>query len=80
MQSVLSLELEGRHRFSPKSDAMKMERVGSRCDFKIYEGEKHGFFNYKNRNNYNKTILETDNFLQSFGYLKVEGISPKHLK
>jgi len=25
-----------------------MQKVGSRCDVKLYEGQKHGFFNYRN--------------------------------
>lgn len=49
-----------------------MEKVGSRCDLKIYEGQGHGFFNYKKRKpeNYIGTLRETDKFLQSLGYLK----------
>lgn len=51
-----------------------MEKVGSRCDLELYEGEGHGFFsdtrldNYKE--NYSKTLFDVDNFLQSLGYLK----------
>lgn len=50
-----------------------MEKVGSRCDLKLYEGEPHGFFsdqrldNYEK--NYKKTILDVENFLQSIEYL-----------
>ncbi len=46
-----------------------MEKVGSRCDLKLYEGEGHGFFNYSNFNNYKKTVFAADQFLQSLGYL-----------
>lgn len=49
-----------------------MEKVGSRCDLKIYEGQKHGFFNYKYFEHYKKTLTATDDFLQSLGYLKNE--------
>jgi acetyl esterase len=49
-----------------------MEIVGSRCDLKISEGEAHGFFNYSMPDNYRKTVLETDEFLQSLGYLGKE--------
>jgi acetyl esterase/lipase len=49
-----------------------MEKVGSRCDLILYEGEKHGFFNYKNFDNFNKTVYETDKFLISLGYLSGE--------
>jgi len=46
-----------------------MEKVGSRCELKLYQGEVHGFFNYRNFENYKQTLLETDAFLQSLGYL-----------
>ncbi|MCF7567755.1 alpha/beta hydrolase [Sabulilitoribacter arenilitoris] len=47
-----------------------MNKVKSRCDLKLYEGEKHGFFNYKNFEAYKKTVTEADKFLVSLGYLK----------
>jgi len=46
-----------------------MEKVKSQCILKLYEGQGHGFFNYKNFENYKKTVFETDEFLQSMGYL-----------
>jgi len=46
-----------------------MEKVGSRCDLIIYEGQGHGFFNYQNQEYYKKTVSETDKFLQSLGYI-----------
>ncbi len=49
-----------------------MENVKSRCDLFLYEGQGHGFFNYKNFEYYKKTVLETDTFLQSLGYLNKE--------
>ncbi len=45
-----------------------MEKVGSRCDLELFEGEGHSFFNYKNIENYKKTITLTDQFLISLGY------------
>ena len=51
-----------------------MEKVGSRCDLKLYEGEVHGFFNYRNFEYYKKTLIEADKFLVSLGYLKEEPI------
>ncbi len=51
-----------------------MDKVESRCDLKIYEGEKHGFFNYKNFESYKEIVLETDKFLTSLGYLNKEPI------
>lgn len=51
---------------------MQMQKVGSRCDLNLYEDQKHGFFNYKNFNNYKETLLEADLFLQSLSWLKSE--------
>ncbi|MCX6300037.1 MAG: alpha/beta hydrolase [Bacteroidetes bacterium] len=47
-----------------------MEKVKSQCVLKLYDGQGHGFFNYKNLEYYKKTVFETDAFLQSIGYLK----------
>lgn len=49
-----------------------MEKVESRCDLKLYEGEAHGFFNYDNFEYYKKTVSDADEFLQSLGYLNKE--------
>jgi acetyl esterase len=51
-----------------------MDKVESRCDLKLYEGEGHGFFNYKNFESYKKTVIEADKFLVSLEYLKEEPI------
>jgi acetyl esterase len=51
-----------------------MERIGSRCDLKLYEGQAHGFFNYSNISNYKSTLTEADLFLQSLSYLKAEPV------
>ncbi|GAB3218185.1 alpha/beta hydrolase [Algoriphagus aestuariicola] len=51
-----------------------MEKVDSRCDLYLYEGQNHGFFNYSNFEYYKKTLSEADRFLQSLGYLKEEPI------
>ena len=51
-----------------------MEKVGSRCDLFLYEGEGHGFFNYRNIENYRNTVSEADRFLVSLGYLKEEPV------
>jgi acetyl esterase/lipase len=51
-----------------------MEKVKSRCDLFLYEGQEHGFFNYKNLEYYKKTVAETDTFLQSIGFLSKEPI------
>jgi len=51
-----------------------MDKVESRCNLKLYEGEGHGFFNYKNFESYKKTVIEADKFLVSLGYLKDEPI------
>ena len=49
-----------------------MEKVGSRCDLHLYQGEGHGFFNYRSIENYRETVLKTDKFLTSLGYLQGE--------
>ena len=43
-----------------------MEKAGRRCDLHLYEGQPHGFFNSAR---YYETVLETDKFLGSLGYL-----------
>jgi acetyl esterase len=52
----------------------RMNDVKVRCDVWIYEGQPHGFFNYRDGSNpfYNATVIETDHFLNSLGFL--EGI------
>lgn len=49
----------------------RIEEKGGRCDLFVYEGQKHGFFNYSQTKPeyFNKTLLETDKFLVSLGYL-----------
>jgi acetyl esterase/lipase len=47
-----------------------MEKVGSRCDLHLYEGKGHGFFNYRNRDNYDRTLQATDHFLVSLGFIE----------
>ena len=54
-----------------------METAGSRCELRLYEGERHGFFNYNNRANFEKTVAETDLFLQSLGFLKSDAVTEK---
>lgn len=49
-----------------------MEKVHSRCDLELFEGEGHGFFNYRIFNKYKKTVFKTDQFLRSLGYLYEE--------
>lgn len=51
-----------------KSD---IEKVGSRCDLHLYEGQDHGFFNYgRNDNRYFElTLIETDKFVASLGWI-----------
>jgi acetyl esterase/lipase len=58
----------------PTAEAYKqaMTDAGGRCDLHLYEGQGHGFFNFKNTEYYRKTVLETDRFLASLGYLEGE--------
>lgn len=48
-----------------------MAKVKSRCDVKIYEGGKHGFFNYNEKDPafYNQTTADAEAFLSSLGYI-----------
>jgi len=53
----------------------KMEEAGNRCDLFLYDGQKHGFFNYredsKDENRYFiETVFQADVFLESIGFLK----------
>ncbi len=48
-----------------------MEENGNICELILYENEKHGFFN---KSKYNETLLETDKFLTSLGYLKKDSL------
>jgi acetyl esterase/lipase len=50
----------------------KMESRGQRCDLHLYESQPHGFFNYKEKDTsyFKDTVLKTDAFLQSLGYLQ----------
>jgi len=52
--------------------ALRMKKHGNRCDLKLYEGQKHGFFNAEKGGfkMYSETLLETDKFLMSLGYIK----------
>jgi len=53
----------------------KMEEAGSRCDLFLYDGQPHGFFNYRKTGDlinpyFIKTVNQSDLFLKSLGYLK----------
>ncbi len=52
-----------------------MEKTGVRCEAKFYEGQGHGFFNSGKGGKmefYHDTLLATDQFLTSLGWLKGE--------
>ena len=51
-----------------------MAKSGRRCDLHLYEGQPHGFFNYRDGKNtyYYQTVIEADKFLASLGYLQGE--------
>ncbi|MBW3629017.1 MAG: alpha/beta hydrolase [Gemmatimonadetes bacterium] len=50
----------------------RMRGAGARVEVRLYEGQKHGFFNYGNGENeyYFRTVREADRFLSSLGYLQ----------
>ncbi len=47
----------------------RMEEKGRRCDLHLYADQPHGFFN---KAKYYETLLETDRFLTSLGFLEGE--------
>lgn len=57
-----------------------MEKTGVRCEAVFYEGQGHGFFNPGKGGKsqfYYETLLATDKFLTSLGWLKGEPTLPK---
>ena len=53
---------------SSKEYEQKMKEVGSRIDLHLYEGAPHSFFNKGDY--FTDTLLKTDEFLKSLGYVK----------
>ena len=53
-----------------KTFESKMKALGVNCVLHVYEGQGHGFFNAKNAKYYHLTVLESDRFLTSLGWLK----------
>lgn len=49
-----------------------MEANDRRCDLYLYRDQPHGFFNFRNREYYDRTVVEMDRFFTSLGYLKGE--------
>ena len=49
-----------------------MEKVGSRCELFLYEGEGHGFFNFRNYEMYVDTRDKAEKFLISTGFIRDE--------
>jgi acetyl esterase/lipase len=55
--------------------AEAMKKAGNRCDLVGYDGQGHGFFNYRPREDgggemYRDTLKKADDFLVSLGYLE----------
>jgi len=51
---------------------MVMEKVGSKCELKLYDNAGHGFFNQNKKGDnpfYFQTLVATEEFLRSIGYL-----------
>ena len=51
---------------SPQDFRAQLIALGVRCELLIYEDQEHGFFNQAK---YRETMLQTDRFLSSLGYL-----------
>jgi dienelactone hydrolase len=74
--TIVFLGSEDKH--TPVATAQKykklMEEKSSRCELRVYEGQKHGFFNlhksFSEPKYFYQTVIETDQFLQSLGYLE----------
>lgn len=49
----------------------RMDAAGARCELHLYEGQGHGFFNYREGKNeyYDRTMDAARRFLASMGYL-----------
>lgn len=57
----------------------KSRRAGVRCEARVYDGQGHGFFNYRpnGENTYfSRTLEAADDFLVSLGWLPKRGGSP----
>ncbi len=67
--------------FGTEDDCIRMDNLrryvsesrtlGNRCDLLLYEGQPHGFFNYRDAQNpyYQQTLAAADGFLVSIGLL-----------
>ena len=52
----------------------RMEKNGDRCELRLYEGQPHGFFNYREATKpyFYRTVFEADKFLASLGWIEGE--------
>jgi len=52
----------------------RMEQHGDRCELRLYEGQPHGFFNYRGATSpyFSRTVFEADKFLASLGWIEGE--------
>jgi acetyl esterase/lipase len=53
----------------------RMRQAGVQCELRLYDGQKHGFFNYREGTNeyYVRSLLAAHAFLSSLGYLQPVG-------
>jgi acetyl esterase/lipase len=61
----------------------KMQENGDRCELRLYDGQPHGFFNYRESTQafYYRTLFEADKFLASLRWIEGEPtIAPDLLK
>jgi acetyl esterase/lipase len=54
-----------------KEYTRRLRTAGTRCDLRLYPGQHHGFYNYRDEENpyFEATLFEVDRFLISLGYL-----------
>ena len=70
-------------KFVPIETAKKykaiMDKNQLRAELFIYQGKPHGFFNFHHKQSFSETVIETDKFLVSLGYLNGKNTMSKYL-
>lgn len=47
--------------------------VGTKCEYRVYEGQPHGFFNHRDQGDnryYKETLAETERFFETLGWIR----------
>jgi acetyl esterase/lipase len=78
-RGIVAMAADYRVKFRDQTTPQECVKDGKsaiRCDLHVYAGQPHGFFNYRNWDNFQQTVLEMDRFLASLGYLEGEPTVP----